>query len=163
MLLFFGMTTHITYGCTVSFASKERCPECISAVLCDTRTDGEVKNIRTDGGCKFQGRFQQMCDERRVKRELTTPHSPGYNGVEERGLQVVEAISRAACIQAKHIFNDSRLPEKTGHLWGEALNWACESLTMTATTATPGMKSPYERLHGQSPIPQVKTFLRPVT
>ena len=83
---------------------KSDASSALEQFFCDTRTDGEVEIIRTDNGSEFHGRFQQLCDERRVTRELTGTHRPEFNGVTGRGLAMLEVTSRAARIQAKHIF-----------------------------------------------------------
>lgn len=57
---------------------------------------------------------------------------------------MTEAMPRAARIQAKHIVYNHRLPEKMDYLWGKAINFACHFLNLADTTASPGMKSPYE-------------------
>ena len=130
--------------------------------LCDTRSDGEVAILRSDGGTEFQGPFQDLCLKQRIHRELTPPHSPQFNGSVERGIVMIENASRAARIQAKHIFHNGHLPERMNHLWGESFNWACHALNMTATTANPGLKSPYEMFHGRPPTRHINAFLRPV-
>lgn len=70
-----------------------------------------------------------------------------------------EPTSRAARIQAKQIFHGGHLPAKTDHVLGRGLDCACDSLDMTATTANPEMKSPYELWFGRCPTPQTKPFL----
>lgn len=77
---------------------------------------------------------------------------------------MLAATSRAANVQAKHIFYNRLLPENIDHLcfvWREAFNSACESLNMTATTAktaNPGMKSAYDVWHSLHASPQGKGF-----
>ena len=58
--------------------------------LADTRTEGDVEIVRSDGGGEFRGRFSQVCVDNRIKQEFTTPDTPQYNGVAERGLALIE-------------------------------------------------------------------------
>lgn len=106
--------------------------------LCGTGSEVDVAVNRSDGGVRFLGRFQQLRDEHRMEREITPPYSPQLSGCDERGLRFLEATScawtkcdtnprsilfrsqRSTVIQARHIFQNSCLPEKTNHQWGRS-------------------------------------------
>ena len=46
----------------------------------------KIGTVPTDGGGEFEGEFQLLLKELGVKREMTPPHTPQYNGVVEQAL-----------------------------------------------------------------------------
>ena len=84
-----------------------------------------------------------MCDELLIKQHITPAYSPQFNGVAERGLDMIETAAMAARIQAKVLFGHVQLPE-TDKLWAEAMHWACEAINHTACSSNPDSKSPNE-------------------
>ena len=49
----------------------------------------KIGTVLTDGGGEFEGEFQSLLKELRMKRETTPPHIPQYNGVVERALALL--------------------------------------------------------------------------
>ena len=49
----------------------------------------KISTIRTDGGREFEGEFQSLLKELGIKRETTPLHTPQYNGVVERELELL--------------------------------------------------------------------------
>ena len=110
--------------------------------LADTRTEGDVEVVRSDGGEEFRGRFSQVCVDNRIKQEFTTPYTPQCNGVAEGGLALIETCQQAARIEAAALYPTGDLPKID--LWAEASSWACDAMNRTATSANPERKSPHE-------------------
>ena len=151
------------YAWLYSISHKSDAAEAFKQFLADLRVEGipsEVVVVRSDNGGDFnQGEFGQLCRERNIKQEFTTADSPGYNGVAERGLAMIESAALAARIQASELFPGFDIPDKPS-LWAEAMSWACDAYNRTATVADPGNRSPHEMFYGEipqnSPIPLLK-------
>ena len=101
-----------------------------------------------------------MCVDNRIKQEFTTPDTPQYNGVAERGLALIETCQQAARIQAAALYPTGDVP-KTESLWAEASSWACDAMNRTATSANPERKSPHELWHGTVAPLRLLPFLKP--
>ena len=134
------------------------------SILVEVQADGTpsaVMAVRSDNGREFFGEaFRELCRKRGIKQEFTPADSPKYNGVAERALGLVNDAAVAARIQATELYpSASNYPS----LWAEAASWACHALNLTATTANPGDKPPYEMWYG-SPTPRgaVWPFLKSV-
>ncbi|CAM9437793.1 unnamed protein product [Pylaiella littoralis] len=142
---------------------KSDATSAFESYLAEVRADGTpsaVMAVRSDnGGEFFEGSFGELCRKRGIKQEFTPADSPKYNGVAERGLALINDAAVAARIQATEMFPGA--PDFPS-LWAEAVSWACHALNLTATTANPGDKSPYELWYG-SPPPHggVWPFLKP--
>ena len=132
--------------------------------LADIRSHGVpsvVECVRFDNGGEFsEGSFKLLGAERGIRHEFTTPDTPKFNGMVERGLGIVQEAAHAACLEAPRLFPDVQLPS-TGRLWTEACFWACERLNRSATTANPGNCSPHELFFGVTPKLRMLPFLRP--
>ena len=143
---------------------KSEAAVCFKRFLTSVRADGvpsEVQIVRSDNGEEFfGGDFQQVCVDFMIRQEFTPSYSPEFNGVAERGLGIIDAAAMAARIQAGAIFSHVQLPP-TDPLWAEAMNWACEALNRTATTANPESKSPYEMWFGSPAPASPYAFLKP--
>ena len=51
----------------------------------ETQTGKKVKCLRSDNGGEYVSKlFQDFCDLKGIKRELTAPYNPPQNGVAER-------------------------------------------------------------------------------
>ena len=89
--------------------------------LADLRVEStpyEVVIVGSDDGGKFiEGKFFKLCRERKMKHELTTPDSPEYNGVPQRGLAMIESAALAARIQASEWSQVTVFPR--GHRCGQ--------------------------------------------
>ncbi|CAN0065464.1 unnamed protein product, partial [Ascophyllum nodosum] len=44
----------------------------------------KIGTIRNDGEAEFEGEFQSLLKEPGIKRKMTPPHTPQYNGVVEQ-------------------------------------------------------------------------------
>ena len=132
--------------------------------LADLRVEGtssEVVIVGSDDGGKFiEGKFLKLCRERKMKHEFTTPDSPEYNGVPQRGLAMIESAALAARIQASEWFPGYSIPEGAS-LWAEATNWACDAYNRTARVANPGNRSPHDIFYGVTPQSSPIPFLKP--
>lgn len=103
--------------------------------LADTRTDGSVEVLRTDGGSLFLDEFEALSNNHYIKLELTPPNSPRFIGFAERGVAILRVMSLADLCQAKNMyFGCEGKPDSTDSLWAQSMNWTCSSLKTTATT-----------------------------
>ena len=99
--------------------------------------------VRTDGGGEFEGEFQSLLKRLGIKREMTSPHTPQYDGVVERVLGLLRDKTVALL--------RGMTAGKSDHLWAEAMNYACEmSNRCTTTSFNPGV-SPCELCVGHGP------------
>ena len=132
--------------------------------LADIRADGvpsKVENVGSDnGGGIVGGEFGEVCKQFCIKQEFTNADNQKQKGVAERALCIFQNAALSACIQAPIIFHLVQLPP-TQSLWAEAVQWSCDALNHTATTANPGNKSPHEMWHGTATPASPHPFLRP--
>ena len=127
----------------------------------DSTKPSVVECVRSDGGGEFDvGAFRELCEERGIQREFTTPDTPQLNGVVERGLAIVEKAAQAACLEAPGLSPDVQTPA-TVSLWAEACFWANDALNRSATEANPGRASPWRRFYGEAPPLSMLPFLKP--
>ena len=95
----------------------------------------KIGTVRIDGGGKFDGEFQSLLKELGIKRKTTPPHTPQYNGVVEAlGLLRDKTVTLLRGMTAG----------KSGRLWAEAINYACEMSNRCATTSLNPSVCPYE-------------------
>ena len=103
----------------------------------------KIGTVRTDGGGEFEGEFQSLLKELGIKRETTPPHTPQYNGVVERTLELLRDKTVALL--------RGMTEGKSDRLWAEAMNYVCEmSSRCTTTSLNPGV-SPYKIWVGHRP------------
>ena len=147
------------YAWTYHLRQKSDAAAAFKRFLADVRNHGTpslVECVRSDNGGEFAGRaFRDLCDERGIRQEFTTPDTPKLNGVAERGLGLIQDAAAAAMFEAPRLFPDIQLAAGTG-MWAEACVWACDAFNKLATTANPGDKSPHELFLGpcrRSPCP----------
>lgn len=57
------------------------------------------------------GMFRSVCDKLLINQEFTPFLSPQFNGVAERRLGIIEAITMAAKVHAKVLFGHVQLPK----------------------------------------------------
>ena len=120
------------------------------------RDHGEVEAVCSDNGGEFTGdNFVQVCNRHRVQRECTAPHAPEFNGVGERGFDMIQKVASSARAQAPVLYPDINVLTTSRRLWAEAMLWACESVNRTATTSNPNRASPL-RDCGTGPLPLSK-------
>ena len=92
----------------------------------------QIVTVRTDGGGEFEGEFQLLLKELGIKRETTSPYTPQYNGVVERALGFLRDKTVALL--------RGMTAGKSGRLWAEATNYACEmSNPCTITSLNTGV------------------------
>nr|GEV49988.1 putative ribonuclease H-like domain-containing protein [Tanacetum cinerariifolium] len=102
----------------------------------------KVKVIRSDNGTEFKNSdLNQFCGLKRIKSEFSVPRTPKQNGIAERkNYTLIEA--------ARTMLADSLSPIL---FWAEAVNTACYVQNRVLVTK-PHNKTPYEILHGRTPI-----------
>ena len=98
--------------------------------------DIKIGIVRTDGGGGFEGKFQSLLKELRIKRETTPRHTPQYNGVVDRahGLLRDKIVALIRGMTAG----------KSDRLWAEAINYAWEMSNRCSTTSRNPVVSPYK-------------------
>lgn len=122
-----------------------------------------VECVQSDNGGEFTGgSFTQLCAERAIWQDNTTPETPKLNGVMERGLRLVQEAAHATYLEAPDFFRALQL-RSSGRLYAEALYWACDMLDRSPTTANTGKCSPCGFFWRVTPKLRVLAFLRPDT
>ena len=80
--------------------------------LVETQTGKKVKCLRSDNGGEYVSKpFQDFCDLKGIKRELTAPYNPPQNGVAER-------MNRTIQEKVRSMLSNANL---TNGFWAEAL------------------------------------------
>ena len=103
----------------------------------------KISTVRTDAGGEFEGEFLSLLKELGIKRKMTPPLTPQYNGIVERALGLLRDKTVALL--------RGMTAGKSDRLWAEAMNYACEmSNCCTTTTLNPGF-SPFELWVGHRP------------
>lgn len=100
-----------------------------------------LKCLRTDNGGEFLSQeFLRFCEEHGIKRQFTCPNTPQQNGVAERKLAHLTAVTLSW-------LHDKNLPRE---LWAEAMKCACH--VINRLPPWPGTsKSPFELLFNTKP------------
>ena len=147
------------------FSHKYDAASAFEKLLADLRVEGTPSEVvmimRSDDGGEFmEGLFGKLSREQKIKQEFTTADSPEYNGVAERGLDMIKSAALAARIQASELFPGYSIPEGPS-LWAEATNWACDAYNRTATVAISGNRSPHEMFYEETPQSSPIPFLKP--
>lgn len=101
-----------------------------------------------------------MSDRHLIKCELVTPNTPRHHGCAERGLAVLHVSQLAARKRASSRFDDVKMPNTTGYLWAQKVNYACGSSSRTANSAEPLNKKSYQTWYCGPAKPQVVLFLQ---
>ena len=53
--------------------------------LIENHTEKKIKTFRSDNGGEFtSNEFDELCRDSEIKRELTAPYNPQYNGVAKK-------------------------------------------------------------------------------
>nr|GFD03586.1 ribonuclease H-like domain-containing protein [Tanacetum cinerariifolium] len=88
--------------------------------LIENQLNKKVKAIRCDNGTEFKNAYLiELCGEKGIKRDYSTPRTPQQNGVAERkNKTLIEA--------ARTMLADSKLPTM---FWTEAVSTACAQAT----------------------------------
>ena len=78
----------------------------------ETQTGKKVKSLRSDNGGEYVSKpFQDICELKGIKRELTAPYNPPQNGVAER-------MNRTIREKVSSMLSNANLPNG---IWAEAL------------------------------------------
>ena len=94
------------------------------ADICDSSKPSVVECVRSGGGGDFGGRaFKELCKERGIRHEFTTPKTPQLDGVVEWGLTIVHEAAQTAFLEAPRLF--PRCPNA-----GDDLLWVDRSVFM---------------------------------
>ncbi|KAK1409296.1 hypothetical protein QVD17_35822 [Tagetes erecta] len=108
-----------------------------------------VKTLRTDRGGEFNSKkFNEYCQKKGIKRQLTAPYTPQQNGVVERRNRTVVEMTRS-------ILKSMQVPDQC---WGEAVRHSVYLLNRIPTKAVKN-STPYEQWRGRKPIlSHIKVF-----
>jgi hypothetical protein len=83
--------------------------------LVENQTSKKIKALRSDNeGEYISNAFRDLCGKEGIRRELTAPHNPRQNGVDERKSHIIMGVDKA-------MLHDQGLPM---FLWDEACNTA---------------------------------------
>jgi transposase InsO family protein len=117
--------------------------------LIENQLNKKIKSIRYDNGTEFKNaQLIELCGQKGIKRDYSTPRTPQQNGVAERK-------NRTLIEAARSMLADSKLPTM---FWTEAVGTACYVLNRVLITR-PHNKTPYELLTGKKPtIEHLKPF-----
>eukprot|EP00249_Psilotum_nudum_P000010 c10049_g1_i1 orf=2-409(-) len=98
----------------------------------ENQTGKRLKCLRSDNGGEYTSRrFSNFCEEKGIKRELSTPFNPPQNGIAERMNRTIQERVRSMLSQAN-------LPHG---FWAEAVQTAVHIIN----------RSPNKRLENQIP------------
>ena len=108
-----------------------------------------IKRIRSDNGGEFKNhQFKEFCEEKGIKHEYSTSHTPQQNGVVERRNRTLQGMARTML----HEFGIAR------RFWAEAINTACHVYNRVFLRPHT-KKTPYELYHDKKPsISYFKVF-----
>ncbi|GJW54471.1 retrovirus-related pol polyprotein from transposon TNT 1-94 [Tanacetum coccineum] len=100
-----------------------------------------VKEVRSDNGIEFRNyKLEELCDEKGISQNFSSPCTPEQNGVaERRNKTLIEA--------ARTMLNSAKLPKP---FWGKAVNTACYTQNRSIIVKRHG-KTSYDMFRGRSP------------
>jgi transposase InsO family protein len=131
--------------CLVSFLTHKH--EAVNSIkkihaYVERQTGGRTKSFRTDRGGEFLNNdVVDYCNELGIQLELTTPYTSQQNGLAERMHLTIFNKVRAMLV-------DSGIDKQH---WAEAAGTAAYVYNRTASSATPGGKTPFECYWGKKP------------
>ena len=100
--------------------------------LMENQTGQKLKDLRSDNGGEYMSKaFEDFCDAKGIKRELSTPYTPSQNDTAE---QIKRTIQEKVCSMLSH----AALPHS---FWAEAVKTAIHIVN----------RSPNMRLGGKVP------------
>ena len=106
-----------------------------------TETGRRVKALRTDRGGEFcSNEFTKFCEEKGIRRQLTTAYTPQQNGVAERKNRTILNMVRS-------LLNKGEVPKE---FWPEAVVWSVHILNRSPTFSVRDM-TPQEAWSGRKP------------
>ena len=91
------------YSHVYLISHKSKALECFIRFikLVEYQTKRTIKTLRTDHGCEYLSKkFKELCDEKRIQRQLMIPHTPQQNGVTERRNHTLLKMVRSMMAQA---------------------------------------------------------------
>ena len=130
------------FGYVYLIAHKSEALECFKKFmnLTENQLDKKIKALRTDRGREYlSDQFRELCDEKGISRQLTTPATPQQNGVAERRNRTLLEMVRSMMAQANlHIT-----------YWGDALLTATYVLNRVPSKSV--STTPFELWTGRKP------------
>ena len=121
--------------------------------------------FRTDNGGEFISRdYVEFCDSAGIRREYTAPGKPQQNAVVESAIWRAMKGGHAARREIRRMFlgvDLGRIPNlgaNRNRPWLEAVLWAADCFTRSATKANTGWRSPYEVFFSRLPALKVVPF-----
>ena len=109
--------------------------------LVEKDVNKEIVTLRTDRGGEFTSKdFQDYCEEKGIRRHLTSPYTPQQNGVVERRNRTLMEMTRSI-LKAMSVPN---------YMWGEAVRNATYLINRVPTRALKN-QTPYECLRNRKP------------
>ncbi|TQD88564.1 hypothetical protein C1H46_025883 [Malus baccata] len=110
--------------------------------LVENESDKKIKILRTDRGGEYCSKeFDAFCNEKGIKRQLTTAYTPQQNGVSERKNQTILNMVRSLLVKGS-------IPKK---FWPEVVLWSVHILNRSPTFSVKNM-TPQEAWSGQKPL-----------
>ena len=131
------------FGHVYLISHKSEALECFRryVTLVENQLDKTIKCLRTDrGGEYLSEQFKELCDEKGIVRQLTTPYTPQQNGVSERRNRTLLEMVRSMMAQAN-------LPVS---YWGDALLTAAYVLNLVPSKSV--TSTPYELWTGRKHV-----------
>jgi transposase InsO family protein len=109
-------------------------------IFVENQLDRKVKALRMDRGREYlSDEFKQMCEEKRILRQLTIPYTPQQNGVAERRNRTLLEMVRSMMVQANLSIT----------FWGDALLTAVYILNRVPSKSV--SSTPYELWNNKKP------------
>jgi histone deacetylase 1/2 len=112
--------------------------------------EGQPIAMRTDNGGEYVNKaFEDLCLDRGIKLELTTPYNPQQNGTAERRWRTTFEMARC-------LLRTAGLPNE---FWVRAVDTAFYITNRCLTSSLPAGKTPFELWTGKKPdLSRMKTF-----
>ena len=91
------------YGSVYLLSLRSEALDCFKRFLAEVENQNEtnLKILRTDRGREYlSDQFRQICEEKGIMRQLTTPYTPQQNGVAERRNRTLLDMARSMMAHA---------------------------------------------------------------
>ena len=117
--------------------------------MMENQSGCHIKVIRTDRGDEFiSKKFNMLCEEEDIQRELTAPYTPEQNGIAEQKNQTILEMTRSM-LQAK---------ETSKPILGRSCSRSVYLLNLSPTKVVMN-RTPSEACHGRKPsISHLRVF-----
>jgi hypothetical protein len=110
------------------------------AILAQNQFEFDIKEVRNDNGWEFKNaRIDAYCDDKGIKHEFSSKHTPKQNGIVEKKNNTLIDMARSMLVE--YNVSDS--------YWAEAINTACHSSNRLYCHKLLKKKTPYELLIGR--------------